>query len=485
MAISTGKIKSLIISVLKERVRWLDVWIEGLYKKHDSVWDEGWQMIANRDTTERAGPIKLGAEAWIFPTTPAWITDSAIGNTFTGQFYTFTESGWISQIRVWAPEIVAGVTYRVVIIREPNALVPIVTVIDNVNLNANAWKVVTTGRGIVRVGSEALIYLDAINSAGDTIVSGEWSFAGTAAAQLPLSGEWNKNTGNTILRINILDLAPADRSAELATIIAGSTIFFEQISATSKFIEYRVNANPVLDADAWIYDVTITNEGDGGPDRDEPCTMTASIPISQATKFVKIDNYWPANSPSYANVDGFYRLDGVDQPNAQTTGYGVDIKFQRATISDHWDLQAKTETAADQAKDVFGVSSLQTKNIESLSPTTTGKNYELNPVTKLDQSVNIEAGNYLIHIGFQARSSVTNRSIVVGIFINDVLVDTEFRMEPKDVLDNPYPMKIIPMTFESGFHNFRVDFGKAGGSGASVVVLSHVRILIVPTNNEV
>ena len=485
MAISTGKIKSLIISVLKERVRWLDVWIEGLYKKHDSVFDEGWQMIANRDTTDRAGPVKLGEEQWIFPTTPAWVTDSAVGNTFTGQFYTFTESGWVSQIRVWAPEILENLTYRVVIIREPNALVPIVTVIDNVNLNANAWKVVSTGRGIVRVGSEALIYLDAINSAGDTIVSGDWVFSGTAAAQPPLEGEWNKNTANTTLRINILDLVPANRSTELASIISGSTIFFEQISATSKFIEYRVNSNPVLSGDAWIYDVTITNEGDAGPSRDEPCTMTATIPVLQETKFVKMDNYWPANSPSYANVQGFYRLDDVDQPNAETTGYGVDISFQRATISDHWDLQSKTETVSDKAKDIFGVTSLQTKIIESLSALKTNKDYELNPVTKLNQSVNIETGNYLIYFGFEARSSAINRSIVVALYVDGVLIDNEFSMESKDIRNNPYPMKIIPMKFDAGYHEFKVYFGKAGGGGSSVVVLSHVRILIVPTNNEV
>ena len=133
----------------------------------------------------------------------------------------------------------------------------------------------------------------------------------------------------------------------------------------------------------------------------------------------------------------------------------------------------------------FGITSLQSKAIEELSPTTTSQNYELNPLTKLNESVNIVSGSYLVHICFQAISSVRNRSVVVGIFINDVLVDTEFRMEPKDIIDNPYPMKIIPMTFESGYHDFRIDFGKAGGSGAGVVVLSHVRILILPVNNEV
>ena len=85
-----------------------------------------------------------------------------------------------------------------------------------------------------------------------------------------------------------------------------------------------------------------------------------------------------------------------------------------------------------------------------------------------------------MYFGFEANASAINRSVVVGLFIDDVLIDSEYSMENKDITNNPYPMKIFRHDFEVGYHNFKVKFGRSGGGGGSFVTLKAVRIIIVP-----
>ena len=60
------------------------------------------------------------------------------------------------------------------------------------------------------------------------------------------------------------------------------------------------------------------------------------------TKYVEQTGYWPANDPAWATMRGILRIGGVDQP-ADTTAFGVRLKFQPGAVSTHWDFMALSD----------------------------------------------------------------------------------------------------------------------------------------------
>ena len=109
--------------------------------------------------------------------------------------------------------------------------------------------------------------------------------------------------------------------------------------------------------------------------------------------------------------------------------------------------------------------------IEELPLQTTNSDYATLPVTFLDQDFDIREDKVGIHevtVSFECGVTTINRQIVVGVFIDDVIVDEEFVMEMKDTNNNPYPCKSFPYNFTAGTHNLKVKFGVQGGIGAFV-----------------
>ena len=109
--------------------------------------------------------------------------------------------------------------------------------------------------------------------------------------------------------------------------------------------------------------------------------------------------------------------------------------------------------------------------IEELAPQSTNSDYATLPVTFLDEDFEIredKAGIHEVIVSFECGVTTTNRQIVVGIFIDDVIIDEEFVMEMKDINNNPYPCKSLPYNFTPGTHNLKVKFGAQGGIGAFV-----------------
>ena len=65
--------------------------------------------------------------------------------------------------------------------------------------------------------------------------------------------------------------------------------------------------------------------------------MTADVPVAQPTKYVELAAGVP--TPTWATVTGYLAYNGVDQGGG-ANGYGVDVNFQPATTSAHWDIMS-------------------------------------------------------------------------------------------------------------------------------------------------
>ena len=117
-------------------------------------------------------------------------------------------------------------------------------------------------------------------------------------------------------------------------------------------------------------------------------------------------------------------------------------------------------------------------SVEALSPSATNAPYD--PITgalAVDEDFDVPiAGEFLLFLSFTGSAASNNRSLVVGWFLDDVLIVDEYTKEPKDPTDLNWPSKQIRVpALSAGTHNLKVRFGKAGGAGGSLVQVEEIR----------
>ena len=96
---------------------WMGNWEQGLiYPKGAQVRDGTFIMLSNTQTFERAAPQPDGVASFGLPAyAPEAIDPSNVSSIECGHTYTFTDEGWIKQLRVWVPALsTSDVGYRVV-----------------------------------------------------------------------------------------------------------------------------------------------------------------------------------------------------------------------------------------------------------------------------------------------------------------------------------------------------------------------------------
>lgn len=324
-------------------VNWRNVWTQDLYYKGDMVRDSEWTMIANKETTDRPAPQATGPATFALPATPTW--DAIQSNTSvvtSGHTYIFTENGWITTMRIWVVSTAASYVYRVLIIDQTDPANPRTVTIDNPNTTADDWAVLAFTNDIIVAGTRLSILLLSLNSDSDTTVVGNWRNDGIDNAAAPATGGYNRNQQNTLLRISDSDLAPVDRSTDLASFIVDTTIRFVGTDVEN-FVLYRVTA-PLTDNGTYFsYPVTVVAAGGDIP-ISQTSAMTATIPEPDPTQYRRLTNQWVAGEPTWATVSGVLEYDGAPQPGNVDNAFGVDIEFQPATSSPDWDLVAVSDT---------------------------------------------------------------------------------------------------------------------------------------------
>ena len=336
---------------------------EMLYSRGDSSWggdgteypawyvqnDSGWLMKSNKVTTDRPAPQALGNPTFIFPDTPAFVTQSFLGVVHAGLDITFTEAGWLETLRIYSPPIDADTNLRIIIadITDPNNI--LTEAIEEPIVNPNDWTILVRAKRPVGVGTKFRIFIDVLTSSANTEVTGGWNAGGDK--DIPATSEWSHDKDNELF-INKVDLDTVDRSAELLGIIINSTIRFSLTANPNVYREYRVTSAPI-DAGAFVdWDVDLIDEqGDIDDFIGDPTTMLATIPVAQQTEYSEIVGYFPAGQPTWGTCTGYLSLNGVEQ-SVPSNGYGVDIEFQRATVSPDWDFLAFTSEASASSSQV-------------------------------------------------------------------------------------------------------------------------------------
>ena len=152
-----GEWRPMVSMVHKEE------WQAGLiYYPQDVVIDGPWVMVANKPTQDKPAPQPSGVRTTSLPNDPAWSTAADTSNVYAGNIYTFTESGWIGGLRVWAKELGSSYVYSLVIIDITNPATPITRRINLplATLRLDDWTIVALNNLVVAAGREIIVYLD-------------------------------------------------------------------------------------------------------------------------------------------------------------------------------------------------------------------------------------------------------------------------------------------------------------------------------------
>jgi len=326
------------------RIRWRGPYIGGTqYLWNDMSYEDGWTGVANKDTLDHVAPQNVGDPTWDLPDVPAFVETLFTGVVWAGHEYTLTQPGWINGFSVWIPELTDDTSYRILILDTTDPANPKVVAINEPVLVENTWTLIGVDPAPFGVGTVLTVILDALNSGSSTVITGGWARGDNSntLGNDPGLNQWGTNNAESTLRISYTDLDSVDRTTELQSIVAGSTIQFVDAADATQVMFWTVGAPGVDEGGTHIsFDILdFDGTGIGGePPVGAVTTMTADVPTPSPTKYEIIADYWLANEPSWATVIGKRRLGGTDDLTADNDAHGVRLNFQIATVSDDWDL---------------------------------------------------------------------------------------------------------------------------------------------------
>ena len=319
-------------------MQWLPQgWEEGKYHTRGSVVSNGqFAMIASQLTLEYPYPAPDGNPTYGLPSfAPA--TQSSNSVVYSGHDYVVTESVWARRLRVWVTQLTPDTNYRLVsVIQRPTDTSPTTQVAEEPVLIAGAWTVVAALNSILPAGTTIRLYIDALNSGADQIVTCGWRYDGRSQTVPPLLSGWNHDNSNTLVRIDKTDLDDTDRSSELAGITPDSTLVFANTATPSVFNQYRVTGALTDQGTYFEYPVVLQEQGEGGLASGVTTTLTANIPIPQPTEYAEQAATVP--TPTWATVQGYLAYDGVEQPAGVNNSYGIDIECEASINPTEWDV---------------------------------------------------------------------------------------------------------------------------------------------------
>jgi hypothetical protein len=322
------------------KVNWRGEWTNGTYLVNDMVHDNGWLMVANTTTTERAAPSADGPPQDTKPVDPTWgfnLTHAEV--IVSGSTITFTQGGWVKELQILVPDVAETITYQAYIqdITNPNDIVT--EVITGLNLVADVWAIAAQANKVIPAGTVWRISLSAYNSADSSEqINDGWIFDGNDNVNDPASQHWNTDTNDSAFRADAQSLGQSYAS-QLANSAVGSIWKMSQLSDQDRHVEYRQESLPAITGTTYRYEYTVLSTGiEGLPQPGEQCIVTLTAQTANNTKAYSKTDYWVTTpQPSWGVIEGFLRVGGVDQVVPNNT-HGTKVVFQPGILSTEWDV---------------------------------------------------------------------------------------------------------------------------------------------------
>jgi len=293
------------------------------YATSSVVTDDGWLMIANKETNDKAAPESVGAQFNYFDGTLVPDTLLASQITFGTRYNNPTEALFLNSWRIYAD---IDIHYQVFIVVDPLGANPGVAKLAEFTASTTGWLNFPIGSRIVPIGTTFQLIAN-VNEPDPTptIFSGNWDYQKpNNESPLPAAGViTHANRALDTIYINSTDDDAGDRLAELEALTAGDLIVgggmaWTIISHTTTLGVVAFLINPAQQAPLI------------GVQQFDFHTVTATpIPFDEDTGFYAAD----------PNVSGLQSSDGAPLA-VSDNAFGIDMAVQLASVSDDWDVMA-------------------------------------------------------------------------------------------------------------------------------------------------
>lgn len=123
----------------------------------------------------------------------------------------------------------------------------------------------------------------------------------------------------------------------------------------------------------------------------------------------------------------------------------------------------------------------KTDRILSLGDYSTNAQFDTSPQVALTKVLNYGFTRAKITIGFDTVNEATNRSTIVGIFLNGNLIDQPSEVEQKDNRNRLYQSKTFDAIVSSS-PTLEIKYGKGNGGGGSLATVGNIRVYVEKLN---
>ena len=315
-------------------VKWINsgVWVAGTYESQDQVRQDGWTMIANKQTTDYPAPRPIGSPFGLYDGTLTPMTESAKVVSY-GSRYTFGTDGYITSYRV---NVTTGNYYEIFLVRDPLGA----DVQDRLaffTATTTGWVTFTIEPTIVLANSVFdIVAVTNEPEATPTPTTLSYAYNNPQNPAAPAVGAISHSRSQSdLMQVSYTD-QNGDQTVTISGLAAGDTI--EGAGMTWTIL--------VNSAQAGYANLTVSPAASGAPTgiQDFLFNSTTPTPIEYG---IDVD-YW-LNNPQY-NVQGLYAFDAPYHTNPPNdNAYGVDITVQQIEVSDDWDIVAVGEATGGTA----------------------------------------------------------------------------------------------------------------------------------------
>lgn len=318
------------------KVRWLNKWGEGTYEKHDMVIDGTWTMIANTQTTDRAGPQATDAPEETPAVDSVFTTASNSSVIKMVHHFSITNPGWINDVRILVPSWNLDAVSRVTLF---NLTTNTSVIINNPILNSGNWVIVRNQNTFVSIGDQFEVWFEFFNSSAANSVDGGWLSSINTGTPALSTFRIDSAIIPTVINIDHTDLDTDNRSSELDGVTVGSIILIAETDDPTRNVEVEVTSVDTVPASYTGYGVSLVQLG-SKPIRDSrTCTVNIDVPITQPSQYSRIADYYLGitNQPTFATVTTKLYYGNVQQADVDDA-YGIGVTFHAALISPDWDF---------------------------------------------------------------------------------------------------------------------------------------------------
>jgi len=332
-------------------VIWTGIWADGItYKLNDMVRDGGYLgiVVEPLGTEERLAPQEVGGLQDGFPVVADFTINSSDTVITMKHTYTFLQGGFVREINIILPVVTVDTIIRVTITNlasgETTVAAPIIT--------PEVWYSLAIGSIAMSIGAQYEVKVELYTSDSSTTFNNVWE--SDVGVGDPTDGVFSIDDVSTPSSIKIDNVATnsINYRSNLDDYDTDSILHIVEEGDSSRSVTVKIDAMDDTDPDYIQYDVTVLDNGPKNLRNGKTSTLTFQQPTS-TSDYAKIDNYYAANEPDFADITTELLLDGVAQAPT-TTAYGIDIVFQQASISDDYIYLAVSDSSASSSNLLSG-----------------------------------------------------------------------------------------------------------------------------------